>query len=74
MNTRSFVDGLLIIFGCACVSVALYFSYIGVTKSESTSIPKFQKVDSYNGCSVIQYTPENRATSQFFLDCSEKTK
>jgi hypothetical protein len=59
---------LIIIIGCACVSVALYFSYIGVTKSETTPIPKFQKVDSYNGCSVIQYTPENRTTSQFFLN------
>jgi hypothetical protein len=33
---------------------------------------KFEVVDTYRGCSVVQYTPDNSARYTYFLDCSNK--
>lgn len=31
---------------------------------------KFQVVDKYKGCDVVQYAPSTAARYQYFLDCS----
>ena len=33
---------------------------------------KFEVVDTYNGCEVVQYTPDNSARYTYFLDCKDK--
>jgi len=33
---------------------------------------KFEVVDTYNGCEVVQYTPDNSARYTYFLDCKNK--
>jgi hypothetical protein len=32
---------------------------------------KFSVVDTYRGCSVVQYTPTNAARYTYFLDCKK---
>jgi len=32
---------------------------------------KFAVVDTYRGCSVVQYTPTNAARYTYFLDCKK---
>jgi hypothetical protein len=33
---------------------------------------KFEVVDTYNGCEVVQYTPDNSARYTYFLDCKDR--
>lgn len=33
---------------------------------------KFEVVDTYNGCEVVRYTPDNSARYTYFLDCKNK--
>jgi uncharacterized iron-regulated protein len=33
---------------------------------------KFEVVDTYKGCEVVRYTPDNSARYTYFLDCSNK--
>jgi hypothetical protein len=33
---------------------------------------KFAVVDTYNGCEVVRYTPDNSPRYSYFLDCSNK--
>jgi hypothetical protein len=33
---------------------------------------KFEVVDTYKGCDVVRYTPDNSARYTYFLDCSNK--
>jgi hypothetical protein len=32
---------------------------------------KFQIVDTYKGCDIVQYTPTNSARYTYFLDCEK---
>ena len=32
---------------------------------------KFEVVDSYKGCDVVRYTPQNDAKYHYFLDCKK---
>jgi hypothetical protein len=32
---------------------------------------KFQVVDEYKGCNVVQYSPTNAARYSYFLDCKK---
>jgi hypothetical protein len=33
---------------------------------------KFEVVDTYKGCEVVRYTPDNSARYTYFLDCKNK--
>jgi hypothetical protein len=46
--------------------------YIGAKWIETNpSLPeqKFQVLDTYQGCSVVRYTPDSNARYAYFLDC-----
>jgi hypothetical protein len=32
---------------------------------------KFEVVDTYRGCDVVRYTPDNSARYSYFLDCKK---
>jgi hypothetical protein len=58
------------------VSVLLY-AYIAYNSANwqrtqpSAPDQRFAVVDTYRGCSVVQYTPTNAARYTYFLDCKK---
>ncbi len=37
----------------------------------ASSKSNFEVVDTYNGCDVVRYTPDNSARYSYFLDCKK---
>ena len=62
---------ILVIF----IVIILFFAFIANTAAnwlEMQPTPpdkKFEVVDTYKGCDVVQYTPTNAARYTYFLDC-----
>lgn len=52
--------------------VALFMLFIATLSrppSKESESPRFKVVDKYQGCSVVQFTPDNSARYAYFLDC-----
>ena len=63
----------LIIFGGVLIFLATVMNAATNWLESQPSAPdrKFAVVDTYRGCSVVQYTPTNAARYTYFLDCKK---
>jgi hypothetical protein len=64
----------IIVFLFALVSLTILMNAAAnwLESQPSASDQKFQIVDTYKGCDVVQYTPTNAARYHYFLDCTEE--
>jgi uncharacterized membrane protein len=62
-----------IIFGGVLIFLATIMNAAANWLEMQPSAPdqKFAVVDTYRGCSVVQYTPTNAARYTYFLDCKK---
>ena len=63
----------IIVFLFALVSLAVLMNGVANWLESQPSVPdqKFEVVDTYRGCSVVQYAPTNAARYTYFLDCKK---
>lgn len=59
-----------IIFFSIIIS-GIFIIAFSVTFSETPQTKRFEVVDEYEGCEVVQYYNQGRATYSYFLDCRE---
>ena len=61
----------VIIFGGVLIFLATIMNAATNWLESQPSPPnqKFSVVDTYRGCSVVQYTPTNASRYTYFLDC-----
>jgi hypothetical protein len=62
---------------CTTLLGFVIFAYLIIDPNLFESQPsppdqKFEVVDTYKGCEVVRYTPDNSARYTYFLDCSNK--
>ena len=73
MNRQDYYRAVLlgVIVGMGFLSL---FMVINPGEDVKPSPPeqKFEVVDTYNGCEVVRYTPDNSTRYTYFLDCSNK--
>jgi hypothetical protein len=56
--------------GALGLGVVAFFIFMTVLLTPSqTESEKFKVVDKYQGCSVVQFTPDNSARYAYFLHC-----
>jgi hypothetical protein len=61
-----------IIFGGVLIFLATIMNAANWLEMQpSAPDQKFAVVDTYRGCSVVQYTPTNAARYTYFLDCKK---
>jgi hypothetical protein len=64
---------ILVIF----ISIILFFAFLAncaanwLEMQPTPENKKFEVVDTYKGCDVVQYTPTNAAKYSYFLHCSK---
>lgn len=58
---------ILVSIGVAAVFILMF----SLTFSESSESKRFEVVDEYKGCDVVQYYHQGRATYSYFLHCHE---
>jgi hypothetical protein len=62
---------VIIVVGIAVLSFLINCAVNWLEMQPTSSDQKFQIVDSYNGCNVVQYTPDHSARYTYFLDCKK---
>jgi hypothetical protein len=63
-----------VLFGIVIGVVFITGFYVFTTEDKIQPTPeneKFEVVDTYKGCDVVQYTPTNVASYHYFLDCKK---
>jgi hypothetical protein len=60
------------LFGISALALFLHGATNWLESQPSLPDQKFAVVDTYRGCSVVQYTPTNAARYTYFLDCTEE--
>jgi hypothetical protein len=62
-----------VLFGVVIGVVFISGFYVFTTEDESPPPDqKFSVVDTYKGCDVVQYTPDQSARYTYFLDCTNE--
>jgi hypothetical protein len=62
---------IIIVTGIVLLSFVMNGAANWLEAQPSSSDQKFAVVDTYRGCSVVQYTPTNAARYHYFLDCKK---
>jgi len=62
-------DGIIVVSVLVVFSFAIYATANWLESQPSPVDKKFEVVDGYNGCDVVQYTPDHSARYTYFLDC-----
>jgi hypothetical protein len=62
---------IIIVTGIVLLSFVMNGAANWLEAQPSTPDQKFEVVDTYRGCSVVQYTPTNAARYTYFLDCKK---
>ena len=60
------------LIGISAIALAIHGAANWLDMQPSPPDRKFEVVDTYKGCEVVQYTPDNSARYTYFLDCSKK--
>ena len=63
---------IVIIVGIAALSFLINGAANWLESQPSPPDQKFEVVDTYKGCDVVQYTPDNSARYSYFLDCGNQ--
>ena len=63
---------IVIIVGIAALSFLINGAANWLESQPTEPEQKFEVVDTYKGCEVVRYTPDNSARYIYFLDCSNK--
>jgi hypothetical protein len=66
--TKGTIAGLAVFVGGIVITL-LISSWLEAQPSAPDQ--KFEVVDTYRGCSVVQYAPTNAARYTYFLDCKK---
>jgi hypothetical protein len=59
------------VIGVVFVTGVYIFTTEDEPKAQSEPKSKFEVVDTYKGCDVVQYTPDHSARYTYFLDCKK---
>jgi len=53
------------------ISIVMFGLNVGMShiESQSSSVSRFEVIDTYQGCDVVQYLPEYSGRYYFFLHC-----
>jgi len=62
---------IIIVTGIVLLSFVMNGAANWLEAQPSTPDQKFEVVDTYRGCSVVQYTPTNASRYSYFLDCKK---
>jgi hypothetical protein len=62
---------VITIVGIAALSFLINGAANWLDMQPSPPDQKFAVVDTYNGCEVVRYTPDNSARYTYFLDCKK---
>ena len=65
-------NAIIIVVGIATLSFLINGAANWLESQPSPPDQKFEVVDTYSGCEVVRYTPDNSARYSYFLDCSKK--
>jgi hypothetical protein len=65
-------DIFVSLIGISAIALAIHGAANWLDMQPSPPDRKFAVVDTYKGCEVVQYTPDNSARYTYFLDCSKK--
>jgi Na+-transporting methylmalonyl-CoA/oxaloacetate decarboxylase gamma subunit len=72
---KEVIHGFVFVIGVLGIFILLIIVMNGVANwLEMQPTPedkKFEVVDTYKGCNVVQYTPTNSARYSYFLHCSK---
>jgi hypothetical protein len=63
---------IVIIVGIAALSFLINGAANWLESQPSPPDQKFAVVDTYKGCEVVRYTPDQSARYTYFLDCKDK--
>ena len=63
---------IVIIVGIAALSFLMNGAANWLESQPTEPDQKFEVVDVYKGCDVVQYTPDNSARYSYFLDCGNQ--
>jgi len=63
---------IVIIVGIAALSFLINGAANWLESQPSPPDQKFEVVDTYKGCDVVRYTPDQSARYTYFLDCKDK--
>ena len=58
-------SGVFVVFGIICLVI------INLSTGDKPLKSSFEVVDTYKGCDVVRYTPDNSARYDYFLDCKK---
>jgi hypothetical protein len=62
---------IIIVTGIVLLSFVMNGAANWLEAQPSAPDQKFKVVDTYRGCSVVQYAPTNTARYTYFLDCKK---
>ena len=62
-------NAILSFTGFAVLAFGINFAANWLEMQPTPIDRKFEVVDTYKGCDVVQYTPTNAARYTYFLDC-----
>ena len=62
---------IIIVTGIVLLSFVMNGAANWLEAQPSAPDQKFEVVDTYRGCSVVQYAPTNAARYTYFLDCKK---
>ena len=59
------------LIGISAIALAIHGVANWLDMQPSPPDQKFAVVDTYKGCEVVRYTPDNSARYTYFLDCKK---
>jgi hypothetical protein len=59
------------LIGISAIALAIHGAANWLDMQPSLPDQKFAVVDTYKGCEVVRYTPDNSVRYSYFLDCKK---
>jgi hypothetical protein len=64
-------NAILVVLFLVMLSILMHGAANWIEMQPTPPDQRFAVVDTYRGCSVVQYTPTNAARYTYFLDCKK---